>query len=101
MIDIKLLAKTDVDLLTLASYMAVICYQDTMLELGKRMDTEGKLFKKGHHKPFQHYYMTFATEGIAVGDITFGMHLARPFYNTDQRSGRFICFLSFFTKERQ
>ena len=33
--------------------------------------------------------MTFPIDGIAVGDITFGMHLANPFYNSDQRSGRF------------
>lgn len=89
MIDVNLLAKTDVDPIVLASHAALVCYQDTMPILGKRMDTEGKLFKKGHHTPFQHYYMTFVIEGIAVGDITFGMHLASPFYNSDQRSGRF------------
>lgn len=89
MIDVSLLAKTDVGPIDLASYMAGICYQDTMPELGKRMDTEGKLFKKNHHTPFQHHFATFATEGIAVGDITFGMHLTSPFYNSDQRSGRF------------
>ena len=89
MIDIKLLAHTDVDPLVLASHTAGICYQDTIPELGKRMDTEGKLFKKSHHTPFQHHFVTFAVEGIAVGDITFGMHLASPFYNSDQRSGRF------------
>lgn len=28
-------------------------------------------------------------EGISVGDITLGMHLASPFYNSNQRSGRY------------
>lgn len=89
MIKIELLAKTDVDPIVIASHAALVCYQDTMPELGKRMDTEGKLFKKSHHTPFQHHSITFTTEGIAVGDITFGMHLVNPFYNSDQRSGRF------------
>lgn len=89
MIDVKVLAKTDVDPIVLASHAVLVCYQDTMPELGKRMDTEGKLFKKSHHTPFQHHHMTFRTEGIAVGDITFGFHLTSPFYNSDQRSGRF------------
>lgn len=89
MIKVELLAKTDVHPLDLASHAGKICYQDTMPE-GKRMDDiEGKLFEKSHHTPFQHHSMTFATEGIAVGDITFGNHLVNPFYNSDQRSGRF------------
>lgn len=89
MIKVELLAKTDVDPIVLPSHAAGICYQDTMPELDKRMDTEGKLFKKSHHTPFEHHFMTFAVEGIAVGDITFGMHLTSPFYNSDQRSGRY------------
>lgn len=90
MIQIELLAKPDVDPIDLASHAGRICYQDTMPALGKRMDDiKGKLFKKSHHTPFQHHHITFAVEGIAVGDITFGMHLANPFYNSDQRSGRF------------
>ncbi|MEK9182093.1 MAG: FAD-dependent thymidylate synthase [Patescibacteria group bacterium] len=90
MIKVELLAHTNVHPIDLASHAAGICYQDTMPILGKRMDDiEGKLFKKSHHTPFQHHSMTFTVEGIAVGDITFGMHLASPFYNSDQRSGRF------------
>lgn len=96
MIKVELLAKTDVDPIDLASHAAGICYQGTMPELGKRIDTEWKLFKKSHHTPFQHHSATFAVEGISVGDITFGMHLTSPFYNSDQRSGRYCAkmFLS-------
>lgn len=89
MINVELLAKTDVDPIVLASHAALVCYQDMMPELGKRLNVKDKLFDVSHHTTLQHHYATFATEGIAVGDITFGMHLANPFYNSDQRSGRY------------
>jgi hypothetical protein len=50
---------------------------------------ENRLFKVGHHTTVQHSSFTFSIEGIAVGDITLGMHLVSPFYNSDQRSGRY------------
>ncbi|HBB56430.1 TPA: hypothetical protein DEW47_02115 [Patescibacteria group bacterium] len=87
--DIKIIAKTDVDPLDLASHAAGVCYQSVIPEFGKRLDVEKRLFKPSHHTTLQHHSVTFAVEGIAVGDITFGMHLAHPFYNSDQRSGRY------------
>ena len=96
MIKVELLAHTNVHPIDLASHAAGICYQDTMPILGKRMDDiEGKLFKKSHHTPFQHHSMTFTVEGIAVGDITFGMHLASPFTTATREAGDSAprCFL--------
>lgn len=89
MIDVKLIANTDIDLLELSSHAALFCYQAETPELGKKIDVENRLFNVGHHTTLQHSFFTFAIEGIAVGDITFGFHLVHPFYNSDQRSGRY------------
>jgi thymidylate synthase ThyX len=75
--------------LEMASHAALTCYQAEMPEMGKVIDVKGRLFDVGHHTTCQHTDFTFFIEGIAVGDITFGLHLASPFYNTDQRSGRY------------
>ncbi|MBD3244620.1 MAG: hypothetical protein GF335_01355 [Candidatus Moranbacteria bacterium] len=45
------------------------------------------LFQSTHHTPFQHNYFTFQIKNIAIADITFGLHLTHPFYNSDQKSG--------------
>lgn len=71
------------------SHAAKVCYQSTAPEWGKTIDVKGRLFETGHHTTFQHVFCTFNIEGISVGDVTFGLHLASPFYNTSQRSGRF------------
>ncbi len=89
MISVKLIAKTDVDPMELSSHAALSCYQAEAPELGKKIDVENRLFNVGHHTTLQHNFFTFAIEGIAVGDITFGFHLTHPFYNSDQRSGRY------------
>ena len=88
MIKVQLVAHTNANPLELTSHAALICYQAEMPEVGKILDVENRLFKVGHHTTLQHFFFTFAIEGIAVGDITFGMHLASPFYNSDQPSGR-------------
>ncbi|KKS92071.1 MAG: hypothetical protein UV67_C0011G0027 [Parcubacteria group bacterium GW2011_GWC1_43_12] len=90
MIRVELLAHTNVDPYELAQHAAGTCYQAKMPEFGQgKQDVKGRLFEKGHHTPLEHWSATFAIEGIAVSDVTFGLHLAHPFYNTDQRSGRF------------
>jgi len=89
MIEVKLITHTDIKPLELASHAALICYQAETPEMGKMIDVENRLYKVGHHTTLQHFFLTFCVEGIAVGDITFGMHLANPFYNSDQRSGRY------------
>ena len=88
-IEVKLITSTDADPLLLASHAALKCYQAENPEWGKEIDVENRLFNVGHHTTLQHTFFTFSVEGIAVGDITFGMHLTHPFYNSDQRSGRY------------
>lgn len=89
MIKVELVSHTNVDPLDLASHAALVCYQAEAPEMGKRIDVENRLFKVGHHTTLQHNYFTFQVENIAVSDITFGMHLPSPFYNSDQKSGRY------------
>lgn len=86
---VKLISHTGTDPLDLTSHAAKICYQSEEPEWGKRIDAENILFKTGHHTTFQHFFLTFMIDGISVGDITLGMHLASPFYNSNQRSGRY------------
>lgn len=77
--------------LEIASHAALKCYQSENPVMGQMIDVEGRLFKPSHHTTLQHAksFFTFSIEGIAVGDITFGLHLCHPFYNSDQRSGRY------------
>ncbi|MBU4216999.1 FAD-dependent thymidylate synthase [Candidatus Parcubacteria bacterium] len=77
--------------LTVVSHAALKCYQAISPIWGKRIDERGRLFDTSHHTTFQHAssYFTFDIEKIAISDITFGLHLASPFYNSDQRSGRY------------
>jgi hypothetical protein len=77
--------------LEVASHAGLKCYQSESPKMGQLIDVEGRLFDTSHHTTLQHAksYLTFDIEGIAVGDITFGLHLCHPFYNSDQRSGRF------------
>lgn len=89
MIKVTLLAETNMGPHELASAAALTCYQPQMPERGKAIDVEKRLFKVGHHTTLQHSFFSFAIEGIAVGDVTFGLHLTHPFYNSDQRSGRY------------
>ncbi|MBU6371045.1 MAG: FAD-dependent thymidylate synthase [Patescibacteria group bacterium] len=88
-VTVELLAHGDVKPDVLTSHAALGCYQATPPEMGKLINIKNKLFYTGHHTTLQHWYATFLIEGIAVGDITFGMHEASPFYNSDQRSGRY------------
>jgi thymidylate synthase ThyX len=89
MIDIKLLSHTDIDPIELASHAAGYCYTSIPPELGKILDVENRLFNPGHHTTIEHFYFTFAIEGVAIGNVKLGIHLTHPFYNTDERSGRF------------
>ncbi|MFA6939082.1 MAG: FAD-dependent thymidylate synthase [Candidatus Paceibacterota bacterium] len=73
----------------LASHAAKYCYGAETPMLGDMIDIKERLFKVGHHTTMEHSSFTFGIEGVSVGDVTFGLHLTHPFYNTDQRSGRF------------
>lgn len=88
-ITVKLLQPPSILPIEMASHAAKLCYNPTTPELGELMNVENALFKTGHHTTFEHTYYTFTIEGVSVGDITLGFHLANSFYNTDQRSGRY------------
>ncbi len=88
-IKVKKIAGTDVEPTILASHAARTCYAADVPELGETIDVENRLFKTGHHTTLEHNYFTFNIDGIPVSSVVFGLHLTAPFYNTDQRSGRF------------
>lgn len=88
-INVKKLTASEMVLLDLSSYAALTCYNPDLPEIGKNIDVKKRLFETGHHTTLQHNYYTFAIDGLAVADVTFGLHLTSPFYNSDQRSGRF------------
>lgn len=71
------------------SFGALSCYDPEMPELGKSIKIKERVFDVGHHTTFQHDHYSFFIEGIAVSDITLGLHMCSPFYNSGQRSGRF------------
>ena len=88
-IKVKQIAETNVSPTVLASHAARTCYSANVPELGETIDVENRLFKTGHHTTLEHNYFTFIIDGIPVSSVVFGLHLTAPFYNTDQRSGRF------------
>lgn len=91
MSDIKVtkIAETDVSPTILASHAATMCYNADTPELGRTIDVKKRLFNTGHHSTLEHNYWTFMIENIPVSSVVFGLHLTAPFYDTDQRSGRF------------
>ncbi len=86
---ITLLAETNKTPLELASHAARVCYTLDHALIEKPIDVKGRLFDSGHHTTLQHSYFTFYIKDIPVSAVVFGLHLASPYYNTDQRSGRF------------
>jgi len=95
MIKVELIAATKVfdevesEPLALASHAALECYRAETPKMGEMIDVKSKLFDVSHHTTLQHFTFNFNIEGIAIGDITLGLHLCSSFYNSDQRSGRF------------
>lgn len=88
-IKVALVTKTNRQPTSLISHAALTCYNPEKPSWSKEIDIKARLWETGHHTTFQHYYLTFFLEGISVGDVTLGLHLANPFYNSSQRSGRF------------
>lgn len=88
-IEVKLIAETNLSPEILASHAAKICYEKEVPEVGKLIDIKSRLFTTGHHTTLQHNNFTFMIDGISVSSVYFGLHLTHPFYNSDQRSGRF------------
>jgi len=89
MISVKLQAQTNVDVTTLASYAAKVCYTAEPPQLGDLIKVKERLFDPGHHTTLEHNHFTFLVEGVPVSSVVFGLHLNAPYYNSDQRSGRF------------
>lgn len=89
-LSVKLVRVPNVSPQDLATFAARFCYNPQPPKFGEgKMDVQNKLFKTSHHTTLEHVYFQFEINGISVGDVTFGLHLTSPFYNTDQRSGRF------------
>ena len=87
---VELLDYTRIDPIVLASLAGKTAYNSELpARDGKLLDVEGKLFGTGHHTTLEHSYFVFVIEGLSVSGVTFGLHLNHPFYNTDQRSGRY------------
>lgn len=88
-INVTKIAETNIDPTTLASHAARMCYTADSPKLGDLIDVKKRLFDTGHHSTLEHNYWTFMIENIPVSSVVFGLHLTAPFYDTDQRSGRF------------
>ena len=89
MVKVSLLAKTDKNPTALASHAARVCYTLNQELIEKPIDVKARLFDSGHHTTLQHTYFTFYIQDICVSSVVFGLHMASPYYNSDQRSGRF------------
>ncbi len=88
-VKVSKVAETNVPPTILASHAARMCYTAESPKLGDLIDVEKRLFNTGHHSTLEHNYWTFMIENIPVSSVVFGLHLTAPFYDTDQRSGRF------------
>ena len=89
MITVELINLPNKDITSMMSYAARTCYEGSEHQWGKQIDISKRVFNTGHHSILQHANFTFFIEGIAIGDVTFGLHLNAPFYASSQRSGRF------------
>lgn len=90
MITVRLLSKMDVPATPLSQHAAGICYTAEVPVLGEsKINVQSQLFNTGHHTTIAHEQFTFEIDGLSVSAATFGLHLNHPFYNSDQRSGRF------------
>ena len=89
MISVDLIAQTNVDVTPLASYAAKVCYTAEPPQLGQLIGVNERLFGPGHHTTLEHNHFSFLLNGLSVSSVLFGIHLNAPYYNSDQRSGRF------------
>jgi len=91
MLRVKLLDDHKISANMMASHAGRICYKSDIGDIYREelLDVENQLFKKGHHTTFEHQLFNFEIDGIAISDVTLGLHLTIPFYNSDQRSGRY------------
>ena len=86
---VSLKAKTDMSVSQLASHAARVCYAINPNVINQPLDVKARLFDPGHHTTLQHNVFTFFVEDLPVSACYFGLHMVSPFYNSDQRSGRY------------
>ena len=86
---VSLKAKTDLSVSALASHAARVCYSINPETLNQPIDIKSRLFDPGHHTTLQHNTFTFFVEDVPISAVVFGLHLTSPYYNSDQRSGRY------------
>lgn len=89
MISVKLKTKTEMNVNDLSSFAARVCYTADVPADDKTIDVKARLFEPGHHTTIEHNHFSFVLDGVSVSSVVFGMHLNAPYYNSDQRSGRF------------
>lgn len=91
MLTVKLLDDHKISPEKMASHAGRMCYKAKMSDIytEELLDVENKLFNSGHHTTLEHQLLNFEIDRIAISDVTFGLHLTSPFYNSDQRSGRY------------
>ena len=89
MISVKLKTKTEMNVNDLSSFAARVCYTADVPSDDKTIDVKARLFEPGHHTTIEHNHFSFVLDGVSVSSVVFGMHLNAPYYNSDQRSGRF------------
>lgn len=89
MITVKLIGPPAQSITDTMSHAARTCYEREKPAWGKKINIQERVFNPGHHSILQHINFTFFIEGIAISNVTFGLHLNAPFYTSSQRSGRF------------
>jgi hypothetical protein len=89
MITVKLVDYPVNPALEVMSFAASGCYNAHEPKFGKIINVKEKTWDKSHHTIAEHQNYVFSIQNIAVGDITLGLHLVSPFYDSSQRSGRF------------
>ena len=89
MITVKLIDYPVNPALEVMSFAASGCYNAHEPKFGKIINVKERTWDVSHHTVAQHQNYTFFIEGIAVGDVTLGLHLVNTFYDSEQRSGRF------------
>lgn len=91
MITVKMVDDHKINPECMADYAGRGCYKPESPTFKDEpvLDVKNQLFLSSHHTTFEHQLFNFVIDGISISDITFGLHLLNPYYNTDQRSGRF------------
>lgn len=88
-IKITLVSSPTKEAIPLMSFAGSGCYKKSQPSFGKLINIKERIYNPGHHQVMEPNSYSWFIEGIAVGDVNFGVHLHTPHYSTSQRSGRF------------